>query len=60
MSPKLRALVLKLREPSTWAGLGLMWAVFGPSFIDWQLIVNAGTAVAALLAVLLGEHNGTS
>ena len=45
----------KLAQPSTWAGLGLLWSVFAPGQIPFDLLVNAVTAVAALLAVILDE-----
>lgn len=46
----------KLRQPSTWAGLGLLWSLFGPKAVPWEIVVNAITAVAALLAILLNEN----
>lgn len=46
----------KLAQPSTWAGLGLLWSVFSPLAVPWELVVNAVTAVAALLAVVLDEN----
>lgn len=45
----------KLAQPSTWAGLAILWSLFAPAAIPWEIVVNALTAVAALLAVLLNE-----
>lgn len=54
---KLGVLVDRLKQPSTWAGLGILWSFFGPSYVPWDVVVNAGTAVAALLAVLLSDRS---
>lgn len=51
----MRELVERFKQPSSWAGLGLLWSVFGPKYIPWDLIVNFGVALAALLAVVLRE-----
>lgn len=53
---KLEVLVDRLKQPSTWAGLGILWSFFGPSYVPWDVVVDAGTAVAALLAVLLSDR----
>lgn len=45
----------KLAQPSTWAGVAILWSIFAPVAIPWELVVNAITAVAAVLAVLLDE-----
>lgn len=45
----------KLAQPSTWAGLGLLWSVFAPVAVPWEIVVNAITGVAALLAIVLNE-----
>jgi len=49
----------KLAQPSTWAGLGLLWMAFSPLAVPWETVVNAVTAVCALLAVLLDEKRGS-
>lgn len=51
----MRVSLTKLAQPSTWAGIGLLWALFAPSGIPYELVVNAVTAVCALLAVVLNE-----
>lgn len=45
----------KLAQPSTWAGVAILWSLFAPIAVPWEVVVNAITAVAALLAVLLNE-----
>ena len=45
----------KLAQPSTWAGLGLLWIAFSPLAVPWEIVVNAITGVAALMAILLNE-----
>jgi hypothetical protein len=45
----------KLAQPSTWAGLGILWFAFAGNLVPWELVINAITAVCALLAVLLDE-----
>lgn len=45
----------KLAQPSTWAGVAILWQLFSPMAIPWEVVVNAITAVAALLAVVLDE-----
>lgn len=45
----------KLKLPTTWAGFGILWLAFGPKFIPWEAIVQAGTAIAALLAIILNH-----
>jgi len=50
----------KLAQPSTWAGLGLLWSVFSPMAVPWEIVVNAITAVAALLAIVLDEAGTTT
>jgi hypothetical protein len=48
----------KIREPSTWAGLGLVVTAFGWNAELWHQFVQAATAVAGLLAIILRERNG--
>jgi hypothetical protein len=45
-----------LREPSTWAGLGMLAMLAGATIEDAQAIGNAGAAVGGALAVLLRER----
>lgn len=49
----------KLAQPSTWAGLGLLWSFFAPVNVPWEMLVNALTAVAGILAVILNENGNT-
>jgi len=50
------AVIKRLREPSTWAGLSVLGVVFGlpPGTIDLVGQVVAG--VAGLVAVVIGER----
>lgn len=47
----------RLREPSTWAGVGILLSLVGINLApaDAQAIVNGGVALASLLAILIGE-----
>lgn len=47
----------RLREPSTWAGFGVLAGLFGVNFApaDAQLFVQTGVGFAGLLAVFVGE-----
>lgn len=48
----------RLREPSTWAGLGVLAVLAGLPPGTWDIIVQVGTGVAGLAAVLLPEKQG--
>lgn len=47
----------RLREPSTWAGFGIIGGLFGLNLApaDAQLFVQTGVGFAGLLAVFMGE-----
>lgn len=45
----------RLKEPSTYAGLGLIAAALGWS-VEWQALVQAVVAVAGFLALVLAER----
>lgn len=51
------AILTRLREPSSWAGVSVILALFGvrlaPETLD--LVIQAGAAVAALAAVVMKE-----
>lgn len=54
----LKAIILKrLREPSTYAGFGLILGALGTTLSDGQIgaIVTAISGIGGLLAVFLGE-----
>jgi hypothetical protein len=44
------------REPSTWAGIGLLFQLAGATVEEAHAIGNAVTAIAAALAILLRER----
>lgn len=47
----------RLREPSTWAGVGILLGLFGINLApeNAQVFVNGGVGLAGLLAVFVGE-----
>ncbi|MDR0674559.1 MAG: hypothetical protein LBF93_13115 [Zoogloeaceae bacterium] len=52
----MEAILQRLREPSTWAGLSVLGAVFGaaPGLVD--AIGQAVAGIAATLAIILSER----
>ncbi len=55
----MKAIFSRLQEPSTWAGLAVLAGLFGNHWAPAHLdsIVQAGTAVASMAAVLLPEKS---
>lgn len=51
----MRAILARLREPSTWAGLSALGLVFGLPPGTMDLIVQVGIGAAGLAGVLLPE-----
>lgn len=49
-------LLKRLREPSTYAGLGLLAAALGWD-AEWQALVQAVIAMAGFLALVLPEES---
>lgn len=49
----------RLREPSTWAGFGILLSLVGVDLApaDAQSFVNAGVGFAGLLAVFMREKD---
>lgn len=52
---KTAALVARMKEPSTWAGLSALLVLFGLNVEQAGALANAGAAIAGLAAVFLGE-----
>lgn len=52
---KTAAVVKKMREPSTWAGISALLVLFGINIEQAAAVANAGAAVAGVAAVILGE-----
>ncbi len=50
-------ILARLREPSSHAGLAVLFGLFGVQFAPetWHAIIQAISAFSALLAVVLGE-----
>lgn len=55
MNPIFRALVNRLKEPSSWSGFGLLFAAFGVPMGTYQLITQIGMGLAGLVAVAVPE-----
>ena len=57
---KTRAILARLSEPSTWAGLAALAAVLGANITPAgaEGIVQGGAALASVLAMLLPEKGG--
>lgn len=53
----MQTLIARLKEPSSWAGLGVLAGAFGLNVAPdaWHTIVQFGTAAAGLAALLLKE-----
>lgn len=50
-------IIARFKEPSSWAAIAAALAVFGVDFTEgaWQLIAQAGVALAALIAFIVPE-----
>ena len=50
--------VAKFKEPSTWAGVGILLGLFGVNLApaEAQVFVQVGTGFAGLLAMFIGER----
>lgn len=48
----------KAREPSTWAGIGILLGLFGINLApaEAQIFVQGGVGFAGMLAVFMGER----
>lgn len=55
MNPLTRTIVNRLREPSSWSGFGLLFLALGVPVGTYQMISQAGIALAGLLAVAIPE-----
>jgi len=53
---KRAAIVRRLSEPSTWAGLAALGVLVGATVEQVQAVAHAGAAVSGVLAVLIGER----
>jgi hypothetical protein len=49
-------IVNRLREPSSWAGLGALAVTAGVGQEQWTAIAQTGAGICALLAILLRER----
>ena len=57
----MQGILNRLKEPSTWAGLGVILGVFGVKVAPEQLtaVIGVVTAICAALAVFLPEKSTT-
>lgn len=54
----MKALLQRLREPSTWAGLSVLGLLFGVDAVKLNAVAEAGVALAGAASVLLSEKWG--
>ena len=54
----MQAIINRVKEPSTWAGLGMFAALFGANPTTFGLIQQVVMGVAGLAAVALPENKG--
>lgn len=52
----MNVLFARLKEPSTWAGLGMFAALFGVPTSTFQLVQQVAMGIAGLVAVALPEN----
>lgn len=55
MNPILKNVFKRMKEPSTWAGLGIIAAMLGVPPGTFELVTQIGLGVAGLFAVALPE-----
>ena len=55
MNPVVRSLINRLKEPSSWSGFGLLFLALGVPSGTYQLVSQAGVAIAGLIAVAVPE-----
>lgn len=54
----MKAIIQRMREPSTWAGLSVLGLLFGVDAVKLNAIQEIGIALASGAAVLLSEKWG--
>lgn len=54
----MNAIFARIKEPSTWAGLGMFAALFGVPTSTFGLIQQIAMGVAGLAAVVMPENKG--
>lgn len=55
MNPIFSVIINRLKEPSSWSGFGLLFLALGVPSGTYQLISQAGVAIAGLIAVAVPE-----
>lgn len=51
----MKAIVQRFKEPSSWAGLAVLWGVFGAQYIPFEIVAQLGAAVCAAAAFFMSE-----
>lgn len=51
----MRAIVERFKEPSSWAGLSVLWAVFGAKYLPFEILAQIGAGVCAALSFVMSE-----
>jgi len=46
----------KLKEPSTWAGFGILGVLFGVKELEQLAVPDVAAGAAAIAAIFLSEH----
>lgn len=54
----MQAIFNRIKEPSTWAGLGMFAALFGVPATTFGLVQQIAMGAAGLAAVLMPENKG--
>jgi len=52
------AVVARIKEPSTWAGLSALLMLFGMNVEAAQMVASAASAVAGVVAMVVSEKKG--
>lgn len=50
----MRAFVERFKQPSSWAGLSVLWLMVAPQ-IPFEIVANIGAGVCALISIALNE-----
>lgn len=54
----MKKIIRRIKEPSTWAGIGVLAALFGVPVEQYTAVAQAIAAVAGAAAVLMPEKAG--
>lgn len=51
----MKAIVNRFKEPSSWAGFAVLFAVFGVPATTYQLVASVGAGLCGLISIALPE-----